>query len=164
MSSTIVSLALVLAAGASSWPGADSVSPNHPFRPGGRIVVDGPGYGWGFRNGNPDGYGWVDYGNALPLGANRTAEYYFPRYVSVPANQAFMSTYYNPYLTRGQRYVAYAGCGGDHPMGGPPLASAELPVHPYQDSIGHGPRVAVPPFSGRIEARPVNSGSTGLTP
>src|SRR3954469_25556925 len=82
---------------------------------GGRILPNGPGYGWGFPNGNPDGYGYVDYGTDLPLGANRTAEYYFPRYFAVPAVQAFFPTYYNPYFTRGQRYVPYAGAGGEHP-------------------------------------------------
>ena len=43
----------------------------------------------GFLNGNPDGYGWVDYGVYLPLGADRTAEYYFPRYFAIPPAQMF---------------------------------------------------------------------------
>jgi hypothetical protein len=167
MASTIVSLTLALAAGAGTWQGN---APSRPVSPrphaGGRIVVDGPGNGWGFPNNNPDGYGHVDFGTALPLSSNRIAEYYFPRYFAVPANQAFLPSYYNPYLTRGQRYVSYAGCGSaaDHPMSGPPMASAVTPIHPYQESIGRGARVPVPPFSGRIEAPPIDSGSTGLTP
>jgi hypothetical protein len=165
MASTIVSLALALVAGAGTAAGHGPSCPNYPHRhAGGRIVADGPGDGWGFPNGNPDGYGWVDYGDALPLGANRTPEYYFPRYLATPPNQAFMPTYYNPYITRGQRYLPYAGCGGEHPAGGPPLVSALTPTHPYQETLGHGPQVVVPPFSGRIGAPPVNSGGTGLTP
>jgi len=163
MTLTIVSLALTLAAGAG--PDATPSCPNYPHRhAGGRIVADGPGDGWGFPNKNPDNYGWVDYGVALPLGANRTAEYYFPRHLSVPPDTAFLPTYFNPYIMRGQRYVPYAGCEGAAPAGGAPLASALTPVHPYQESIGHGPRVTLPPFSGRIDAPPVNSGATGLTP
>jgi hypothetical protein len=167
MASTIVSLALALAAGTSAWPG-NGYSRDHSSHPlrhdGGRILVDGPGNGYGFPNGNPDGYGWVDYGTALPLGANRTAEYYFPRYHAVPPAQAFMPGYYNPYVTRGQRYLAYSGCGGAHPAGGFPTGSARTPVHPYQDTIGTGPRVSPPAFSGAVEAVPIQSGGTGLTP
>ena len=44
---------------------------------GGWILPPGPGDGWGFPNNNPDGYGWSDPGPFLPLGADRTAEYYF---------------------------------------------------------------------------------------
>jgi hypothetical protein len=169
MTSTFLSMAVALAIGSSGWPGAGPATSHthtHPLlRPGGRILPDGPGNGWGFPNGNPDGYGWFDHGTALPLGANRTAEYYFPRYFAVPANQMFLPAYYNPYITRGQRYIPYAGCGGGHPMGGPPMASAATPVHPYQESIGRGPRIPVPPFTGRVEAPPTNTtGSTGLTP
>ena len=32
----------------------------------------GPGDGWGFPNNNPDHYGWIDYEDNLPLGADRT--------------------------------------------------------------------------------------------
>jgi hypothetical protein len=166
MASTIVSLALVLAAGASGWPGGNCTNPNHrhPIQGGGRILADGPGFGWGFPNGNPDGYGWFDIGTALPLGANRTPDYYFPRYFAVPPPQLMMPSYYNPYITRGQRYLAFAGCGGDHPAGGPPTGSARTPVHPYQDTIGSGPRISLPAFGGRVEAPPVNTGGSGLTP
>ena len=48
------------------------------------------------------------------------ADYYFPRYLAVPPEQMFMQTYYNPFETRGQRYIPFAGAGGDHPAGGPP--------------------------------------------
>ena len=165
MTSTIVILALALAGGAGAGPGSAPSCPNYPHQhSGGRIVADGPGDGWGFPNNNPDRYGWVDYGTALPLGANRTIDYYFPRYLAIPPNQAFLPTYYNPYIMRGQRYLPYAGCEGAHPAGGPPIASAMTPFHPYHDSIGHGPQITIPPFSGRIDAPPVNSGATGLTP
>lgn len=165
MASTIVSLALALAAGTGTWTDHGPSCPNHPHRhAGGRIVVDGPGPGWGFPNGNPDGYGWVDYGDALPLGANRTIDYYFPRYLALPPNQLFLPTYYNPYVMRGQRYVPYTGCGGEHPAGGPAVASAVTPNHPYREAIGTGPRASITPFTGRTEASPINSGTTGLTP
>ena len=125
----------------------------------------GPGYGWGFPNGNPDGYGCWDAGDR-PARSGPTAR---PSTSSaatsrVPADQMFLPTYYNPYVTRGQRYISYAGCGGDHPAGGPPMASADTPMHPYKDTLGTGPRVTIPAFSGRVEAPPVNSGGTGLTP
>lgn len=165
MGSTIVSLALAFAVGASGQGAGTCNNPNHHHhKGGGRIVAPGPGYGWGFPNGNPDGYGWWDNGTALPLGANRTAEYYFPRYFAVPAPQMFLPGYYNPYVTRGQRYVPFAGCGGEHPAGGPPMASADTPVNPYQETLGSGPRVSLPAFSGRIEAPPVATGGSGLTP
>ncbi|AGA30631.1 hypothetical protein [Singulisphaera acidiphila] len=134
------------------------------FSGGGRILPPQPGNGAGFPNGNPDGYGYIDYGTYLPLGADRTADWYFQRQFAVPPNQMFMPTYYNAYVTRGQRYIPYSGCGGCHPMGAPPIATAHTPVHPYQDTIGAGPRVPVPAFTGRVEAPPVNSGGTGLTP
>lgn len=165
MASTIVSLALALAVGASGGASPIAAHPAHVyFQPGGRILMDGPGYGWGFPNNNPDGYGWYDVGTALPLGANRTPEYFFPRYLAVPGPQLVYPSYYNPYTTRGQRYLPFAGCGGEHPAGGLPTGSAETPVHPYQATLGNGPRVKLPNFTGRVEAEPVNSGSTGLTP
>ena len=76
------------------------------------ILPPGPGDGWGFPNGFPDGYGWADYGPYLPLNADRTADYYFPRYYVVPPEQMFFPTYYNPYETRGQRYIPYVADGG----------------------------------------------------
>jgi hypothetical protein len=166
MTTALVSIALAFAAGSAGWtePGYADGGHTHPFAPGGRIVRDGPGYGWGFPNGNPDGYGWWDHGTALPLGANRTAEYYFPRYLTLVPQQMFLQSYYNPYVTRGQRYIVHSGCGGEHPAGGPPLGSAETPVNPYRETIGTGPRVRVPAFTGRVEVAPINSGATGLTP
>lgn len=164
-----LALALTLATCATAWanpPARDNRA--RPHGPGphtsGRILVDGPGNGWGFSNGNPDGYGWFDHGTALPLGANRTAEYYFPRYWAVPANQAFLPSYYNPIVTRGQRYVPFSGCGGAHPAGHAPLGSAVTPEHPYQDTIGTGPRVRLPAFTGRSDVPPVPAGGSGLTP
>ena len=70
----------------------------------------------------------------LPLGADRTAEYYFPRYLAVPPEQMFITTYYNPFETRGQRYIPYCRR-GRRPSGGRarPVASAALPVSPYAD-------------------------------
>jgi hypothetical protein len=158
MTSTILSAALILGMSATGQ------HPHRLQRAYAQILPPGPGYGWGFANGNPDGYGWYDNGNYFVLGADRTGEYYFQRPFAVPQDQMFLPTYYNAYLTRGQRYISYAGCGGDHPMGGPPTASATTPINPYQDTIGSGPRVQLPPFSGRVEAPPVNSGGTGLTP
>ena len=135
------------------------------FHPGGgRILPPGPGSGWGFPNGQPDGYGWFDHGTFLPLGADRIPEYFFPRYFVVPPEQLVLPTYYNPYVMRGQRYIPYAGCGGAHPMGGPPPGPASTPVHPYSESIGTRPTVPVPVYSGTVEAPPVGSGATGLTP
>jgi hypothetical protein len=164
-----LALALALLAGGAAWAGPPVVYPHahhqhHSLAPGGRILGPGPGNGWGFPNGSPDSYGWFDHGTALPLGGDRVGEYYFPRYYSVPPVQAFLPSYYNPYITRGQRYVAFVGGGGAHPAGGPPTGSAETPVHPYQDTIGSGPRVRIPAFNGRIEAPPINSGGSGLTP
>lgn len=165
MGSTIVSLTLALGVASSGQAGGQCNNPNHHHRTqGGRILAPGPGSGWGFPNGNPDGYGWFDHGTALPLGPNRTGEYYFPRYFAVPPIQLFLPGYYNPYVTRGQRYLPFAGCGGDHPAGGPAMSSADTPVHPYEETIGSGPRVSLPAFRGRTEAPPVPSGGSGLTP
>jgi hypothetical protein len=159
MVSSIVSMALAMAVGSTG-----GIFGRHAPAPGGRILAPGPGWGWGFPNGNPDGYGWFDHGTALPLGADRTADYYFPRYLAVPPEQMFLPTYYNPYVNRGQRYIPYAGCGGAHPMGGPPPGSASTPVHPYSETANSGPQVPLPTFSGREEAPPISSGGTGLTP
>jgi hypothetical protein len=161
--STIVTVALALGTlGGSFGHSHGSFDWSHGSVP--RILPPGPGDGWGFPNNNPDGYGWFDFSTWVPLGPDRTAEYYFPRHWSIPVDQAFLPTYYNPYVSRGQRYLAYANCGGWHPAGGPPGASAELPLHPYNDTIGTGPRVEIPSFTGRVEAPPINSGGTGLTP
>ncbi|WP_422930789.1 hypothetical protein [Singulisphaera sp. PoT] len=156
MTSMIVSMTVAMAVSATSGHFQQSSIP--------RFLPDGPGYGWGFPNGNPDGYGWFDYSTWVPLGANRTSEYYFPRHFAMPVEQMFPPNYYNPYMTRGQRYVTYTNCGGDHPAGGPPLGSANTPVHPYNETLGTGSRVPFRPFTGRVEASPINSGASGLTP
>jgi hypothetical protein len=159
MAISSVWLALALAAGATSWGGPGSLHGS-----GGYILPDGPGDGYGFPNGNPDGYGYVDYGIYLPLGANRTGEYFFPRFRAIPPNQMFLPQYYNPYLTRGQRFLPYSGMGGWHPAGGPPTASALTPVAPYREGLNSRPRGQIPAFTGRIEAPAINTGSSGLTP
>jgi hypothetical protein len=123
-----------------------------------------PGYGAGFPNGNPDGYGYFDHGTNLPMTADRTGEYYFPRYLAVPANQLFLPNYYDPYVSRGQRYLPFAGCGGPHPASGAPTGSAMESVHPYEDTLNTTPRIPAPRFNGRVEATPVNPGTTGLRP
>jgi hypothetical protein len=123
-----------------------------------------PGYGAGYPNGNPDGYGYVDHGTLLPLTADRTPEYYFPRYLAVPATQSYLPNYYNPYVSRGQRFLPFTGCGGPHPMSHAPQGSAMDEMHPYQETLNETPRVTAPRFSGRVEATPVNPGTTGLRP
>jgi hypothetical protein len=128
------------------------------------IMPPGPGEGWGFPNDNPDHYGWVDYETYLPLGADRTPDYFFPRYFSAPPEQMFETTYYNPFQTRGQQYIPYCGAGGDHPMGGPPIASSELPVSPYATTPDSELVVTPPRLNGRVEAPPLPSGGSGLTP
>ena len=49
-------------------------------------------------------------------------------------------------------------------MSGPPQGSAMSEVHPYDTTLNDQPRVTAPRFSGRVEAQPVNPGSTGLRP
>jgi hypothetical protein len=161
MSATIVSVSLTLAMNSFGLGHTADQYGGLGFK---YLVPPGPGDGWGFPNGRPDGYGWVDYGVFLPLGANRTPDYFFPRYLSVPPAQMFMQTYFNPFETRGQRYIPYCGAGGAHPMGGPPLASAHLPVSPFADLSDNAPVVRVPRLNGRVEAPPVPSGGSGLTP
>jgi hypothetical protein len=163
MSSAIVTMSLTLAVHAFGL-GHAGFEGHHGAYQGSYIMPDGPGDGWGFPNGAADGYGLVDYGVFLPLGANRTPEYYFPRYFAAVPAQMFPQTYYNCFETRGQRYIPYAGGGGDHPMGGPPLASSHLPVSPYTANPEDVPQVEVPRLNGVIEALPLSSGSSGLTP
>ena len=127
------------------------------------VLPPGPGLGWGYANGQPDGYGFFDPGVRMPLGGDRIPEYYFPRNFAVPADQMFFPTYYNCYVMRGQKYIPYTGAGGCHPMG-PPQPPSLTPVHPYQETLGSTPRTPVPTFGGRVEAPPVNTGATGLRP
>ena len=103
MASSIASLALAL-----SMASTGGFFHKHT----GGILPPGPGFGWGFPNDAPDHYGWVDYGIYLPLGADRTPDYYFPRHFSLPADQVLPTNYYNAYVARGQRYLPYSGCGG----------------------------------------------------
>lgn len=132
---------------------------------GGFILPPGPGDGWGFPNGDRVNAGWYSPGDRLPLGADRTADYYFPRYFASPPEQMFLGTYYNPYVNRGQRYIPYTGAGGDHPAGGPPLDSAETPVYPYTSLDNSQPVTTVPTLGGKVDAQPLPaSGGSGLTP
>ena len=74
-------------------------------------------------------------------------------------------TYYNTYAMRGQRAIFPTPVWeAATPWGGRPPGSAETPDHPYNDTIGSGPRVPIPSFTGRVEAPAINSGGTGLTP
>ncbi len=135
---------------------------------GGRITPPGPGAGWGFPNGNPDGYGWVDFGTTLPIGGDRIPDYFFRRQYSLPPEQVFFPTYYNAYITRGQRFIPYVGAGGWHPAGGPAPGSAVTPVNPYRQTVELGQQreaqVPLPRFTGRTEAPPVPTGGSGLIP
>ena len=88
------------------------------------VLPPQPGYGVGFANGNPDLYGYINPGVLLPLAADRTPDYYFPRYLAYPATQVWLPNYYNPYVSRGQRFLPAAGCGGLHPASGPPRGQA----------------------------------------
>jgi len=157
MASSLVSLALAVAMA--------STGGLFHRQGGGRVLPPGPGYGWGFPNGNPDGYGWVDYGTYLPLGADRTPDYYFPRHFASPPVQMIFPTYYNPYVTRGQLYIPYAGCGGCHPLGAPWARGGRdvMPEHPYLESINTRPVVPPPTYTGNAEARPAGDGG-GATP
>ena len=77
----------------------------------------------------------------------------------------FFPSYYNPYISRGQRFMPYAGCGGPHPMSNQPAASAEETVHPYTSTINNVPQTTeAPTFTGKVDSPPVNPGSTGLRP
>jgi hypothetical protein len=145
-------------------PYAGAQAHAHGHGHGGRITPPGPGYGWGFPNGNPDGVGWVDYGTTLPLGADRTPDYFFRRQYAMPISQIFFPQYFNPYITRGQRYLPYTGCGGAHPAGGPPLGPSDMPVHPSRDDENTPPQFTPPTFRGRVEAAPVPPGGSGLIP
>jgi hypothetical protein len=162
MTATIVAVSLTLAF--NSFGLGHEPYGYHGHNGDSHFVPPGPGDGWGFPNDNPDNYGWVDYGVLLPLGADRTPDYFFPRYLSAPPQQMIPQTYYNAFLTRGQRYIPYCGAGGDHPMGGPPIASAELPVSPYAAAPNSELVVTPPRLNGSVEAPPLPSGGTGLTP
>jgi hypothetical protein len=163
MTATIVTVGLTLALN-SFGLGHEPAHHHRHHNSGSYILPPGPGDGWGFPGDNPDKYGWTDYGVYLPLGADRTAEYFFPRYFAVPPEQMFITTFYNPFQTQGQQYIPYCGAGGDHPMGGPPLASSELPASPYAASPDTAPLVRVPRLNGISEAVPIPSGGSGLTP
>jgi hypothetical protein len=167
MSATIVTVGLVLLLGQAGQCPHHGGCPHHGHAykgSGGYILPPGPGDDWGFPNKNPDGYGWHEVGDRLPLGADRTTEYYFRRYFSAPPEQAFLSSYYNPYLMRGQRYIPFVGNGGWHPAGGAPPDTALTPERPYSALSGNRPVTRVPVLRGRVEGTTDTSGKTGLTP
>ena len=125
-----------------------------------------PGYGAGFPNGNPDGYGWVDHGVHLPLTADRTPGILLP---ALPGRarprRSFLPNYYNPYISRGQRFLPFAGCGGPHPASGPPAASAMRVGPPVQrDARTTSPGSRLPSSAAGSRPPPVNPGTTGLRP
>jgi hypothetical protein len=165
MTATIVTVGLTLAMNSFGLGYEPSHGHGHKHHGQPRYILpSGPENGWGFPNGAPDHYGWVDYGVYLPLGADRTAEYYFPRYFSAPPEQMFIPTYYNPFETRGQRYIPYVAAGGDHPMGSLPLGPSDLPVTTSDAMPDAGPVTTVPRLNGRVEAPVTSSGSSGVTP
>ena len=73
MTATIVTLSLSLALSSTGQGKATGHChcQTHGHARTSHIVPPGPGNGWGFPNGNPDKYGWVNYGTDLPLGADR---------------------------------------------------------------------------------------------
>jgi hypothetical protein len=76
----------------------------------------------------------------------------------------FFPTYYNPYETRGQRYIPYVAAGGDHPMGGLPLGPSDLPETTTDAMPDSGPATTVPRLNGRVEAPATSSAATAVTP
>ena len=122
------------------------------FYHGGFIEAPGPGHGWGFPDSAPDGYGWRDPAGLLPVYSGRDPEYYFPRYLAVPPIQAFSPNYFNPYLTRGQRYIPYSAF---------PSFGTEMPYNPYAESLSNDLKVPVPSFKGKAEAKPITTNVGG---
>jgi hypothetical protein len=132
--------------------------------PGGHVTPPGPGLGWGYVNGAPDGYGWVDFQRTLPLGPDRIPDYFFPRQWAMPGSDLFLVSYYNPYLTRGQRYIPYTGGGGNHPAGFYPTGPSETPMHPYEDEVRRTQPIEAPiQFNGRVES-PARASESAVFP
>ena len=104
-----------------------------------------------------------DYGVDLPLGADRTAEYYLPTLLRCSSGSDVYSDVLQPIRDARPALYSLLGAGGDHPAGGPPTGSAALPVTPYADEP-NTPVVRVPRLSGSVEAGPLPSGGSGLTP
>ena len=95
---------------------------------------------------------------------DRTAEYYFPRYFAVPPEQMFLQTYYNPFETRGQRYLPYVGRRWCSPGGRRTAWAGRSAGLSLRGGERHHPRHAVPRLNGRSQAAPIASGTSGLTP
>jgi hypothetical protein len=139
------------------------VSAGHTPPEGGELGP-GPGNGWGFPNGNPDGYGFWSPGSKLPICSGRSSEYYLQRYFMLPPCQLMLPQYFNPYVMRSQRYIPYTGCGGCHAFS-EPIKPTYLSLKPYDNEPADPtPVVRVPRFVGTSEAAPVNSGGSGLLP
>jgi hypothetical protein len=139
------------------------VSAGHTPPEGGELGP-GPGDGWGFLNGNPDGYGFWSPGSKLPICSGRNSEYHLQRYWMLPPIQLMMPQYFNPYVMRSQRYIPYTGCGGCHAFS-EPITPTHLSMKPYdEEAIDPTPVIRVPRFVGEAEVSPVNSGGSGLLP
>jgi hypothetical protein len=165
MTATIVSVGLTLAMNSFGLGYEPSYGQGHKQHSVPRYILPpGPGDGWGFPNGAPDNYGWVSYGVYLPLGGDRTPEYYFPRHFATPPQQMFFPTYYNPFETRGQRYIPYVAAGGHHPAGGLPLGPSDLPVTTAEAMPDSGPVTTVPRLNGNVGAPITPSGASVGTP
>lgn len=125
----------------------------------------GPGAGWGFPNGNPDGYGFWSQGHKLAICQGRTTEFYVQRYMMLPSCQLLFPQYFNPYVMRSQRYIPYTGCvGGCHPFSDP-IIPTTLSMKPYDEGpVSTQPVVNMPRFVGVTESEPINSGSSGFLP
>ena len=133
--------------------------------PEGGELGPGPGDGWGFPNGNPDGYGFWSQGHKLAICQGRTTEFYVQRYMMLPSCQLLFPQYFNPYVMRSQRFIPYTGCeGGCHPFSGT-ITPTTLSMKPYDEGpVSNVPVVRMPRFVGVTESEPINSGSSGLLP
>jgi hypothetical protein len=141
-----------------------SAGHTHTPPPEGGELGPGPGLGWGFPNGNPDGYGFWDQGSKLAICMDRTTEYYVQRYMMLPPEQLMLPQYFNPYIMRSQRYIPYTGCGGCHPFS-QPITPTTLSMRPYDEGpSSQSKAVNIPRFIGTSETTPINSGSSGLLP
>jgi hypothetical protein len=132
--------------------------------PEGGILPPGPGLGWGFPNGNPDGYGFWDQGQKNAVCTGRTAEYYVQRYMMLPPQQLIFPQYFNPYVMRSQRYIPFTGCNGCHAFSAE-ISPTTLSMKPYDEGPSAQTKVVnLPRFNGVSETAPINSGSSGLLP
>ena len=161
MASSIASMLLMLSVSASGglFQGL--------FQPGGRIMNDGPGPGWGFRNGNPDGYGWVDpYSQeASPLGRQPDARLLLPPLPRRAGRPDVLPDVLQP-VPDPRPAVRPLHQLRRRPPRGPPAGRPRpnMPIHPYNDTLGTQVLRPQPAFNGRVEAPPINPGTSGLRP